>query len=175
MTPFLQHPTKGGVMWKLIALAVAVGIFAAPAIAAERIHVKGTDTGTFSLTPTSDPDVVLAVDVGSGFASHLGKYDFVAHETFNTRLFAITQDSFTITTRHGTLYGSYTATLGHGNPPEAIITYHAPGSITGGTGRYAGATGTIVFDGWGDLRTSAYQQHFTAAIVLPDEEEGGDD
>jgi len=80
----------------------------------------------------------------------------------------VTQASFTIITKHGTLSGNYTATLGVGATPS-IVTYHAPGYITGGTGRYAGATGVIVFDGFGDLLTLTLEDHFTATIVLPDE------
>ena len=160
-------------MWKLVAVAVAVavGAFAAPATAADQIRVKGHDAGTFSLAPEGSPGIYLATDVSSGVASHLGHYDFLAHETYDANQNVVTQATFTISTNHGMLYGSYTATLGVGAAPT-ILTYHAPGFITGGTGRYAGATGTIVFDGFGDLTTSALVDHFTATIVLRDR---GDD
>jgi len=157
-------------MWKLIVLAVAVAAFAAPAMAADQIQVKGSDTGTFSLEPAG-PGIFVSTDVSSGVASHLGQYDFLAHETYDAVQNIVTQASFTITTKHGTLSGNYTATLGVGATPN-ISTYHAPGFITGGTGRYAGATGTIVFDGFGDLATLALEDHFTATIVLPDSEDG---
>ena len=56
-------------MWKLIALAVAVGALAAPAMAADQIQVKGSDTGTFSIVPAGPPGIYLATDVSSGVAS----------------------------------------------------------------------------------------------------------
>jgi hypothetical protein len=161
-------------MWKFIAVAaaVAVGAFAVPATAADQIQVKGNDAGTFSLAATGTPDIYVSTDVSSGIASHLGHYDFLAHETYDANQNVVTQASFTITTKHGTLFGNYTATLGIGASPN-ISTYHAPGAITGGTGRYAGATGTIVFDGFGDLLTGVLEDHFRATIALSDK--GGND
>jgi hypothetical protein len=155
-------------MRKLIVLALAAGAFAAPAMAADQIQVRGSDSGTFSIAPSDTPGVFLATDVSSGIATHLGQYDFLAHEVYDAVQNVVTSASFTITTRHGTLSGNYTATLGVGPTPN-IATYHAPGVITGGTGRYAGATGTIVFDGFGDFATSALEDHFAATIVLPDD------
>lgn len=157
-------------MWKLIALTVAVAAFAAPAMAAEQIQIKGSDTGTFSLAPPDAQGVILATDVSSGVASHLGHYDFLSHEYFDPVHNVVTQAAFTITTKHGTLTGTYTATLGTGETPN-IGTYHAPGVITGGTGRYAGATGTIVFDGYGDFLAFTLVDYFTATIALPEDTE----
>ena len=160
-------------MLKLVSVLVAAGALAASATAADRMHpvqVTGHDTGTFSLAPGGSPGIFLSTDVGSGVASHLGHYDFLAHEVFDAANNVVTQATFTITTRHGTLSGNYTATTGVGATPN-IVTYHAPGVITGGTGRYAGATGTIVFDGYGDLQTSKLDDRFVARIVLRD----GDD
>ena len=135
-------------MRKLIAIgaALAVGAFAASATAGGQMNFKGSDAGTFSLAPGGSPGIFVSTDVSSGVASHLGHYDFLAHETYDASQNVVTQASFTITTKHGTLSGSYTATLGVGATPN-ILTYHAPGVITGGTGRYAGATGTIVPSG----------------------------
>lgn len=162
-------------MWKLatVAVAVAVGTFTASATAANQIQVKGSDAGTFSLAPGGSPGIYLATDVGSGVASHLGHYDFLAYETYDANQNVVTQASFTISTKHGTLSGNYTATLAVGATPNIVI-WHAPGFVTGGTGRYAGATGTIVFDGFGDLLTLAYEDHFTATIALPDKGKGDD-
>ena len=158
-------------MFKLVIVLVAAGALAASAAASGRMHpieVRGHDTGTFSLAPGPAPGIYLSTDVSSGVATHLGRYDFVAHEVFDAANNVVTQATFTITTRRGTLSGSYTATTGTGATPN-IVTYHAPGSITGGTGRYSGATGTIVFDGFGDLQTSALDDSFAARIFLPRE------
>jgi hypothetical protein len=114
-------------MWKLIALVVAVGAFAAPAMAGDQIQVKGSDSGTFSLAPAGPAGIYLSTDISSGLASHLGRYDFLAHETYDANHNVVTQASFTISTKHGTLTGNYTATLGVGASPN-IATYHAPDS-----------------------------------------------
>jgi hypothetical protein len=158
-------------MWKLFALAVAVAAtaFAAPALADDQLRIKGNDTGTFSLGQPDAQGIMLATNTSSGIASHLGRYDFLSHESFDPAHNVVTQADFTITTRKGTLTGNYTATLGVGKTPN-IGTYHAPGAIRGGTGRYAGATGTIVFDGYGDFSNNTLVDHFTATVTLPDDE-----
>jgi hypothetical protein len=153
-------------MFKLVALVMAVAAVAAPAAAAQDIQIKGGDAGSFSLELIG-PNLFRSTDVSSGVASHLGPYDFLAHEIYDANQNVVTSAEFTITTRHGTLFGNYTATLGVGATPN-IGTYHAPGSVTGGTGRYAGASGTIVFDGYGDFDTYALVDHFTASVDVPD-------
>src|SRR3982751_5152982 len=103
-------------MWKLVALAVtaALALSAAPALAGAQLQIKGNDTGTFSLRQPDAQGVILATDTSSGVASHLGRYDFLAHEYFDPVHNVVTQADFTITTKHGTLTGNYTATLGVG-------------------------------------------------------------
>jgi hypothetical protein len=158
-------------MWKLVALAVTVTVaaLAAPALADDQLRIKGNDTGTFSLGPPDAQGIILATDTSSGVASHLGRYDFLSHEYFDPVHNVVTHAEFTITTKHGNLTGTYTATLGVGETPN-IGTYHAPGVITGGTDRYAGATGTIVFDGYGDFSNNTLVDHFTATLTLADDE-----
>ena len=153
----------------LVALAAAVAAVAAATASAHEIQVKGEDTGSFSLELIG-PNLFRSTDVSSGVASHLGPYGFLAHEIYDASQNVVTSAEFTITTRHGTLFGSYTATLGVGSTPN-IGTYHAPGSVTGGTGRYADASGTITFDGYGDFDTHALVDHFTASINLPKDDQ----
>src|SRR5262249_762306 len=131
-------------------------------------EIKGNDTGTFSLAPPDAQGVILATDVSSGVASHLGHYDFLSHEYFDPVHNVVTQAAFTITTKHGTLTGTYTATLAPDETPNSG-SHSARGASTGGTGRYAGAPGTIVFDGYGDFLTFTLVDHFTATISLPED------
>ena len=79
-------------MFRLVAVAaaIAVGTFAASATAADQIRVKGSDTGTFSLAAGGSPGIYLSTDVSSGVASHLGHYDFLAHETYDSNQNVVT-------------------------------------------------------------------------------------
>jgi hypothetical protein len=62
----VRAPIKGGIMWKLITLALAVGAFAAPALAANQINVKDRDAGTFSLARTETPGILEALAARGG-------------------------------------------------------------------------------------------------------------
>jgi hypothetical protein len=122
------------------------------AVAGETKSFNATDSGTFTVTPVG-PGVFLTQDVGSGRASHIGRYTFVAEELVNLATLQITNGSFTITARRGTISGTYSGTAAFGSTP-GTITWNVSGPITGGTGKFAGATGTITYHGAG-IFTSA--------------------
>jgi len=62
--------------------------------------------------------------------------------TSSTPGVALSSGTLTVTTRQGTLTGSYT---GEGNGPAGTFSV----AITGGTGAFAGASGTLTGDGQG--------------------------
>ena len=102
---------------------------------------------------------------GSGRATHLGRFtvtyelevDLIAHETFGSSLFtAANGDSLA------------TDITGLGTPTEnpdvhSIVEVH---TITGGTGRFAGATGTFIRTYLLNLVTGVTSGSFDGTIVL---------
>lgn len=132
-------------------VAAAAVVLAVPLAAdARATHgFKGSGTGTFTITPTADPAVVLTEDVAVGHATRLGKYTLHARELVNLATLEVTDGSWTMVTKTGTLFGTYAGYAEGLSPTE--IAYHVTGPILGGTGRWEGATGTIRFDGRADL------------------------
>ncbi len=94
---------------------------------------------------------------------HLGRYRFIASELDNLATGDV-YGTFILTTRNGAIFGTYTGFATPGASPTAL-TYLVGGAISGGSGRFAGATGTIVFDGGGDLATGALHDTLFGVVV----------
>jgi hypothetical protein len=145
---------------QLTVAAIAALATAADARAGEQVPFKGSDRGTFTITPTADPAVVFTQDVSFGVATHLGAYRLDAHEYVNLVTLEITGGAFTLTGANGdTISGTY---VGTGALNGAVVTYLVSGPVTSGTGRFAGASGTLTWSGFGDL----------VALTLADEISG---
>ncbi len=125
-----------------IALAVAAVLsLAGPTAAGEQVPFKGRLEGDVAVTPLAPP--FLQVDVeATGKATHLGKFTLDIPHVVNAA--------------NGTAIGSYEFTAANGDKVYATFTGTAtptaiPGVlyieetaiITGGTGRFAGATGSF--------------------------------
>jgi hypothetical protein len=160
------------VILALVTLTVPATALADDGTRVKRFH--GSDSGTFVITPTDNPDVVFTEDVATGKANKgIGRYTVVASEFVNLATLEITGGAWTITSRKGTLVGTYAGFASPTSDP-AVITYHVTGPITGGTGRFAGASGTIVFDGVANLATGALSDKVSGVLVLPDEDQDED-
>jgi hypothetical protein len=97
------------------------------------IEATETETGSFP---------VLSVTLtGEGNATHLGKYSAIF--TFHLDLRTISGvGSFTLTAANGdTLFGDL---AGHGTVGNGLVMISETGTITGGTGRFAEASGSFV-------------------------------
>jgi hypothetical protein len=99
-----------------------------------------TDDGAFPL--------VTIQGRGIGFATHLGAFSYTNPHVVDLRT-RHGCGSFTITGVNGdmvTADGCGDATIVSGTPPNAILSIAEAGTITGGTGRFAGATGSFTVD-----------------------------
>jgi hypothetical protein len=93
---------------------------------------------------TPDPAVVIAHDVGTGRATHLGRYSLAAQERVNLETLEITEGSYTLTGANGdSISGTY---RGHGAATETpgVITYRVAGPITGGRAGSQVSAGNLV-------------------------------
>jgi hypothetical protein len=154
-------------LFTLGALALA---FALPALANEGDRFKGSDSGPFAITATSDPCVVFTQDTATGKANHgIGRYTLIGSEFVNLCTLEVSGGQFTLTARKGSISGTYTGSAAPTSDPN-VITYHVEGPITGGTGRYAGVTGSIVFDGIANLATGQLSDKVSGVLFEPDED-----
>jgi hypothetical protein len=145
----------------LIAVTVAA-LGAAAAVAGNDVPFKGTDTFASALV-TPPGTIVRTVDQGGGIATHLGRFTMVASETVDFGTGTVTDGRYTLTAANGdTVTGTY-----GGQILPGLTGYLVSGPVTGGTGRFAGATGTITFHGTFDPLTFTGSDVLTGTISAP--------
>ncbi len=138
---------------------------AAAASDKDQVVILGTDTGTFTYTVTNDPNVIQTSDTGAGEATHLGRYQLTAGEQINTITLQVTNGFFTLVASNGDkLFGTYSGGAQPSSTPGAVV-YQVSGPITGGTGRFASATGGIAFLGPADLNKKTFADMMLIVIT----------
>jgi hypothetical protein len=139
----------------VLTLAVAV----LGAVADDSVPLKGKDTFSASIVGGSGSTVDTA-DAGSGTLAHLGRFTMAASEAVDFATSSVANGAFVLTAANGdTLRGTYGGTILPG-----LVGYRVTGPITGGTGRFAGATGSIVFDGTFDPATDTGSDVISGSI-----------
>ncbi len=121
----------------------AGGVPRSPAVAGHQVPFLGilkgveTDNGAFP--------VIDVQGTGTGLATKLGRFTYDNPHTVNL-LTRHGCGSWTFTAANGdtlTASGCGDATVLSGTPPTALLSIVETGGITGGTGRFAGATGSF--------------------------------
>jgi hypothetical protein len=136
----MKNITRTAFSLQMTALLLTAAL-AGPAAAATGVPIRGSIQGV-EIADVQFPKIFVAGS-GSGNATHLGRFtvtyevevDLLAHETFGSSVFtAANGDSV------------FTDIIGSGTPTEnpdvhTVVEVH---TITGGTGRFAGATGSFI-------------------------------
>jgi hypothetical protein len=142
-------------------------LFSGPAFAAEAVPFKGQSQNQAISAVPVDPEHVFVTTIGAGHATHLGNFTFVSPHLSGLLDFSI--DGIQIITAasgdelHTTLSGNL--------HPEVDETGHVflvgsvDGVITGGTGRFANATGTFTFSLVFDTQTAQSVAEIDGAIL----------
>ncbi len=139
---------------RLLTLVCVVLALTFTAIAGDQVPLKGTFGTNFTITSIS-PGVISVPVNGSGIVSDLGSATISITQILDfTKLPAPDQTgTFTLTAANGdTLHGTV---LGTALPPDQnlIGTFSGTMTVTGGTGRYQGASGTLLYSGMANLNT----------------------
>jgi hypothetical protein len=142
----------------LVALALPL-----QATAADQISLDGSEAGTFQLLGPCESGGILLEVTGTGHSTFLGTYQSRYRECFDPTTGAVTNGSFTLTVANGdTVFGVYG---GQAVPDGATnVRYDDPGVITGGTGRFAGAGGTLDTSGVANLATGQYTGTLSGSV-----------
>jgi hypothetical protein len=157
-----------------LALAVlAVVGLAGPVAAGEKEAFKGRLEGDVTITPLAPPFVSVLVEA-TGKAKHLGKFTLDIPHLVNRAT--------------STAIGSYEFTAANGDTLSADFTGQAmptatPGvlaiveiaTITGGTGRFAGATGSFTTERLFNAVAGTTIGSFKGTLRLQDDADDGDD
>jgi hypothetical protein len=148
-----------------LALAVAaVPALACPAAAGEQVPFHGQLEGEVSRTP--DPPLVVVEVDATGHATHLGRFTLdIPHVVDTTTRAAV--GSYQFTAANGdTLYATFT---GQATPTAipGVLYIEETATITGGTGRFAGATGSFIAERWYDTAAGTTVGDFEGTISTP--------
>jgi hypothetical protein len=127
---------------RLVIAFLALLALARPAAARDQVPFKGSVEATVverTFIPGNPPHVFIRLE-GTGHASHLGQFTFIAPHFINPATGAV-QGTYEFTAANGDmLFADFTA---HATPiaGTTLMVVEDSATITGGTGRFAGATG----------------------------------
>lgn len=154
----------------IVVLALTLGqvALANPALGGADVPFKGSDQGGFELSGACPGGSLEEVVIGgTGRATQLGAYTYTATECFDGVSGAFA-GSATLTAANGdAITGTYQGQVSGTADPD-VITYQEELELTGGTGRFAGATGTFQVAGVANLLTLEYGQRLTGTVSRPD-------
>ena len=103
---------------------------------------KGESRGVLNCPPTCPPTILSVTGTDTGEATHLGHFTAVYEDTVDAAL-ATGTGTFTLTAANGDkLFTTYVGGQTDFVPPN-LSTLTLVATITGGTGRFAAATGTF--------------------------------
>jgi len=148
-----------------LALAVVVVLgLTGPVAAQVQVPFKGSFVGLDTGTPLVPP--LMAVQVkATGNATQLGKFTFLELVTVNTAT-GIGSGTFLFTAANvGTVFGTISGKATF-TPPN-VLTIEENAIITGGTGRFAEATGTFTATRLKNTATNVTTASFTGTISSP--------
>lgn len=125
----------------LIAAGLLAASLAAPVAATDQVPFKGTLAGTASVNPINPPIVEVTIHA-TGTSTQLGRFTLVAPHTVNQATLTAIGNYYFTAANGDTITATLEGTAQMIDPPNVIATSET-GVITGGTGRFAGATGTF--------------------------------
>jgi hypothetical protein len=167
--------TKGGRLTRSgLSRRTLIGLLVVPALALPmqaaadvRLPLKGSETGTFQLLGPCETSGMILEVTGTGNTTELGNYSGRYRECLDPATGAVPDGTFTLTAANGDkVFGTYGGqALPTDNP--SVVTYEDPGVITGGTGRFAGAGGTMSTSGLANLATGEYSGTIAGSVSRP--------
>jgi hypothetical protein len=128
----------------IVVLALTLGevALANPALGADDLPFRGSDQGGFELPGVCPGGSLEEVVIdGTGQATQLGAYTYAATECFDPVSGAFAGSSRLTAANGDELTGTYEGQVS-GTADPNVIAYQEELELTGGTGRFAGATGT---------------------------------
>src|ERR1043165_4840945 len=160
-----QNYMKAGLVLTALALLPLVS----SAMAEEQVPFTGVEVGGLTFVSFDFPFATILC-TAEGEATHLGHYTVTGNYVVNV-LSATETGAFTITAANGDML--FTTTTGHALQPPSLKETVDNVTVTGGTGRFEGATGSWVLDSHfafvfgGPELTDSYVAALDGAISTP--------
>ena len=131
----------------------------------KELSIKGTMQAVETLDFTNPP-IMTSTAGGSGIATHLGQYTLSFEVEVNLETIAGTGTAHFVAANGDSLYAVGTGQATPTNEPDVFHVVENY-TITGGTGRFAGASGNITTDRIANLTTGITSGTISGMIVLP--------
>ena len=137
-----------------------------PAAAQKKVPFKGKLEAVVTITPI-DSQFIFVRKNGTGNATQLGWFTVdIPHLVDLTASTGI--GTYTFTAANGdTLTADFTGLATPTVPPSSVVSIVETAVITGGTGRFAGATGSFIVTGWFDFATNSGTGSFEGTVSSP--------
>jgi len=152
-----------------LTLALLAALALAGPVAAKgqekQVPFRGRLEGVTTVTPRTPPFVFVNIE-GGGHATHLGNFEVSIPHVAN-RSDGTAAGSFVFTAANGdTLTADF---IGQATPTDVpgVRSIVQTATITGGTGRFAGATGSFVGEGLTDMVHGTFTESFEGTISTP--------
>ena len=147
----------------LVPTLVGLTLLAGSAGAGTSLPMKGSDVGTFDIPGPCTGAGLEIVIAGEGTATHLGRYSYSADECFDPATGTFAGHPIFTAADGDQLWGHYTGQVAPTSDPN-VIAYTEILTITGGTGRFVGASGEVLVEGLANLATGEYSQKLRGQI-----------
>jgi hypothetical protein len=148
-----------------LALTVLAGLLVArPVAAAEQVPFNGSLEGL--VTRSGTPPIISVNVTAAGTASYLGRFALGIPHSVNVVTRTATGDYLFVAANGDTLTATFT---GASTPTEdpTVLAIVETATITGGSGRFAGATGTFTSERLYDTVTGTTVGSFDGTISSP--------
>jgi hypothetical protein len=147
-------------------IVLALSAFTRLVAAGEQVPFDGRLEGDVTVTPITPPLIVAVAISGEGNANQLGKFTVSIPHVVN-RGTRTAEGSYTFTAANGdTLTADFT---GQSSPTDTpgVIYIEENATITGGTGRFAGATGSFTVERLYDTVADTTIGSFAGTVSSP--------
>ena len=153
-----------------LAFTVALAVITAPQLvgsvaASEQVPFNGSFEGDVAVSPHAPPFVAVDVAAG-GNATQLGKFKLDIPHVVN-RADRTAVGTYEFTAANGDkVYATFTGIAAPTATP-GVLYIEETATITGGTGRFAGATGSFTSERWYDMIAGTTTGSFEGTISRP--------
>ena len=164
-----RRASLGAVAVVFVALTGLAAPVAAGAAEGANVPFKGRLAGVETTTGFTPPSTVSIVLEGTGNTTHLGRFTLVnPHDVDLSTMTGCGPEVLTAANGDSvTAEGCGVATVVSGSPPFATLSIVEDYEITGGTGRFAGATGSYHVERIFDQATGVTTGSFEGTITSP--------
>jgi hypothetical protein len=157
--------TRSNIYLPMAALFLTAAL-AIPAAAQNQVPFKGAMQGNDVDTPGPSPGTVVVTTSGTGVATHLGHFSFTQQITGNLATFTDTGSVHWVAANGDSLDTTLTGSIELTATP-GVFSITEVHTITGGTGRFAGAQGSFTVERLASAVTFLTSGSFHGTITSP--------